>query len=57
MLTKMYFEVLGFNKLKTSYLEDPDFVEAWKAYKKPVTLDMTRWLDFIIQDDMLFKGS
>lgn len=23
----------------------------------PITLDKTRWLDFIIQDGMLFKGS
>lgn len=53
---EMQFEVVGFNELKTLYLEDPDFVEAWKACKEPVTLDRIRWLDFIIHNDMLFKG-
>ena len=53
----MQIEVVGFNELKTLYAEDSDFTEAWKACKEPITVDRTRWLDFIIQDDMLFKGS
>ena len=39
------------------YPEDPDFAEAWKACTVPITLDRTKWLDFIIQDGMLFKGN
>ena len=39
------------------YPEDPNFVEAWKASIVLVTLDMAKWLDFIIQDSMLFKGN
>ena len=39
------------------YPEDLDFAEAWKAYTLLVTLDRTKWLDFIIQDGMLFKGN
>jgi hypothetical protein len=49
--------VVGFNEIKTLYPEDPDFVEAWKAYNEPITLDRTQWLDYMIQDGVLFKGS
>ena len=53
----MQIEVVGFKELKNLYLEDLNFFEAWKACIVPITLDMTMWLDFIIQDDILFKGS
>ena len=43
--------------LTNLYPEDPNFAEAWKACTVPVTLDRTKWLDFIIQDGMLFKGN
>ena len=39
------------------YLEDLDFAKAWKACTILVTLDRMKWLDFIIQDGMLFKGN
>lgn len=57
MLRKMQSEVVEFNDLKTLYLKDSDFTKAWKAYKNPITMDRKRWLDFTIQDGMLFKGS
>ena len=56
-MKKMQIEVVRFNDLKTLYTKDPDFAEAWKACKELVIVDRTRWLDFIIQDGMLFKGS
>lgn len=56
-MTKMQIEVVGFSELKTLYPNDPNFVEAWKACKEPITVDRTKWLDFIIQEGMLFKGS
>ena len=57
LLTVMQVEVLGFNKLKNLYPKDLDFAEAWKACKEPITLDRNKWLDYLIQDGMLFKGS
>ena len=39
------------------YSEYLDFGEVWKACTELVTLDKTKWLDFIIQDGMLFKAS
>ena len=56
-LTVMQVKVVGFDELRNLYPEDPDFVEAWKACKEPVTVDKTKWLDYLIQDGMLFKGS
>ena len=46
-------EVVGFKELKNLYLEDADFGEAWKGCTKL----FTKWMDFIIRDGMLFKGS
>ena len=53
----MQIEVVGFKELKNLYPEDPDFAKAWKAFIVLVTLDRTKWLDFIIQDGMLVKGN
>ena len=57
MLTIMQVEVVGFDELKNLYPEDPNFSKVWKACKEPVIVDRTRWLDYLIQDGMLFKGS
>ena len=48
---------MGSREINTLYPDDPNFGEVWKAYIKPVTLDRKKWLDFMIQDNMLFKGS
>ena len=57
MLTVMEVEVVGFDELKNLYPEDLDFFEAWKACKEPIDVERIRWLDYLIQDGMLFKGS
>ena len=53
----MQTEVVGFKELTNLYPKDPKFVEAWKPCTIFVTLDRMKWLDFIIQDGKLFKGS
>ena len=57
MLTYMQIKVVGLKELTNLYPEDPNFAKAWKACTVPVTLDKMKWLDFIIQDGMLFKGN
>ena len=57
LLIVMQVEVVGFDELKNLYPEDPDFSKVRKACKEPVVVDRTRWLDYLIQDGMLFKGS
>ena len=49
--------MVGFKELTNLYLEYPNFGKAWKACIVLVTLDRMKWLDFIIQDGMLFKGN
>lgn len=49
--------MVGFDELKNIHPKDPDFVEAWKSCKELVTLERTKWLDYLIWDGMLFKGS
>ena len=49
--------MVGFDELKNLYLVAPNFVEAWKACKELVVIDRTKWLGYLIQDGMLFKGS
>ena len=39
------------------YPEDPNFAKVWKACKEPIVVDSARWLDYLIQDSILFKGS
>ena len=57
LLIEMQIKLVGLKELSTLYPNDPNFGEAWKACTKLVTLDKTKWLDFTIQDSMLFKGS
>ena len=57
LLTVMQVEVVGSDELKNLYLKDPDFAKVWKACKEPVTIDRTRWIDYLIRDGMLFKGN
>jgi len=57
LLTEMRVEVLGVEELKNLYEEDLDFTEPWKACKEPIVRDRSKWLDYFIQEDMLFKGN
>lgn len=57
MLKEIWIYVVGFNELKSLYLEDPNFGKSWKDYTKPITLDRRKCLDYIIQDEILFRGS
>jgi hypothetical protein len=42
---------------KSLYLEDPNFVEVWRACNDPLNWDRKIWLDFTIQYGMLFQGN
>lgn len=45
-----------FEGLKTLYDDDPDFAEPWRACRELVMVDRSKWLDYFIQDGMLFRG-
>ena len=49
LLTEMEIELVGFKEISTLHVDDPNFSEGWKAFTEPITLDRTKWLDFMIQ--------
>ena len=42
LLIVMQVEVVGFHEIKNMYPKDPNFVEAWKSCKEPITVGRTR---------------
>jgi len=48
-------QVLGFVFLKELYEKDLDFKEAFEACINPVLLDRSKWLDYFLQEGLLFK--
>jgi hypothetical protein len=48
---------LGFEHLKEMYQEDSNFREAYEECDKHFLRDINQWMDYIIQDILLFKES
>jgi hypothetical protein len=49
--------MLGFENLKDMYTGDTDCGEDYEATENPILRDRTPWIDFMIQDGLLFKGN
>jgi hypothetical protein len=39
------------------YRDDPDFKEAYEAAENPILRDRGQWMEYMIQDGLLFKGN
>jgi hypothetical protein len=50
-------KTLGFDDLKDMYATDQDFSEAYGADENPVLRDQSQWIEYVIQDGLLFKGN
>jgi hypothetical protein len=57
LLQEFRVKTLGFENLKDMYADDVDFGEAYEAAKTPVLRDRIPWIDYLIQDGLLFKGN
>jgi hypothetical protein len=57
VLQEFRVKTLGFENLKDMYAGDADFSEAYEAAENPVLRDRSPWMDFLIQDGLLFKGN
>jgi hypothetical protein len=57
LLQEFRFKTLGFENLKDMYAGDADFCEVYEAVENPVLRDRSLWIDFMIQDGLLFKDN
>jgi hypothetical protein len=48
-------ETLGFEHLKEMYQEDPNFKEAYEACENHLLREINQWMEYIIQEILLFK--
>jgi hypothetical protein len=50
-------KILGFDRLKEMYKDDLDFKDAYEACENHVLRDRSQWIEYLIQDGLLFKGN
>lgn len=55
MVQESQIKVLGFDFLKELYEKDLDFKETFEDCGNHVLLDRSKWLDYFMQEGMLFK--
>ena len=56
LLQESTIQVLGFEHLKYLYQTDTDFKEAYEACQNPLVRDNSPWLDYNLQEKLLFRG-
>jgi hypothetical protein len=57
LLQEFRFKTLGFENIRDMYAGDADFAEAYEAAENPVLRDKSPWIEYMIQDRLLFKGN
>jgi hypothetical protein len=57
LMQEFKVRTLGFENLKDMYRENPDFKEAYEAAENPVLGDRSQWIEYVIQEGLLFKGN
>ena len=56
LLQESTVQVLGFEHLQDLYQIDTDFKEAYEACQNPLVRDNSPWLDYNLQEKLMFKG-
>ena len=57
LLQEFRVKTLGFENLKDMYAGDADFVEAYEVAENQVLRDISSWIDYMIQEGLLFRGN
>jgi hypothetical protein len=57
LLQEFKFKTLGFDDLRDMYANDPDFKEAYEVAENPILRDRSQWMDYMIQEGLLFRGN
>jgi hypothetical protein len=55
ILQEFQVETLGFEHLNEMYQEDSNFKEAYEACENPLLREKNQWMEYLIQDILLFK--
>jgi hypothetical protein len=50
-------KTLGFEHVKDMYCDDTYFNEAYEACTNPVLRDSSQWIEYMIQEGLMFKGN
>jgi hypothetical protein len=56
ILQELQVETLGYEHLKEMYQEDLYFKETYEACDNPFLRNISQWMEYMIQDGLLFKG-
>jgi hypothetical protein len=57
ILQEFQVKTLGFEHLKDTHCDDPNFKKANEACENHVLRDRSQWTEYLIQDGFFFKGS
>ena len=57
ILQEIKVSSLGFESLINMYKEDVDFKDIYAAYENPVSHNRNQWLDYMLQEGLLFRNS
>jgi hypothetical protein len=57
LLQEFKVKTLGFDDLRNMYTDDQDFKEAYEETENPILRDKSQWVEYMIQEGLLFKGN
>jgi hypothetical protein len=57
LLWEFRVKTLGFDDLRNTYRDDIDFKEVYEVTENPILRDMSQWIEYMIQDGLLFRGN
>jgi hypothetical protein len=57
LLQEFKVRTLGFDYLKDMYADDSEFKEVYEAAENLVLRDRSQWIEYVIQEGLLFKGN
>ena len=56
LLQEFRVKTLGFDDLRDMYRNDPYFKEPYEAAENPILRDRSQWVEYMIQEGLLFKA-
>jgi hypothetical protein len=57
LLQEFKVKMLGFYDLRNMYIDDQDFKEVYEVAENPILRDRSQWIEYMIQEGLLFKGN